>query len=97
MTEQEFEVILHELKHVRRAISEAVQQIVHQETEINALRLLLEERGVASADELADASVRSGRELQVLLGDTTAESVTPSTTILSKRNRRMPYICRPGS
>ena len=97
MTEQEFEVILCEFRNVRRAIAEAVQQIVHQESEINALRSLLEERGLASAEELHDASLRSGREMQVLLDNSAADGVPPSTTILSKRNKRMPYICRPGS
>jgi len=97
MTDQEFEVILSEVKQMRKAIAGAVQQIVHQESEINALRLLLEERGLASADEIAAASHECRQELNRSLAESSNDgSLGRSATLLAKQGKRKPYLCRPG-
>lgn len=97
MTEQEFEIILSELRHLRKAIAGAVQQIVHQESEINALRHLLEERGLASAEELAAASFQCRQELDGLLaGPLNDGSDAQPATLVANQSKRRPYLCRPG-
>jgi hypothetical protein len=52
MSEEEFAIILAEIKQLRHGIAEAVKQIVHQEGEIEALQCLIEQKGLATADEL---------------------------------------------
>jgi hypothetical protein len=96
MSKQDLEVILSELRQARKAIAEAVQQIIQQESEIKALRLLLESKGLVSAEELAAAGVQS-HEFQEFLSRPASEgSGRQSGALLTAQNKRRPYLCRPG-
>lgn len=73
MTEEEFAVILVEIRQLRKGITEAVKQIVRQETEINAMRTLLVERKLASPEQIDQASQESECVLERLLHPERAE------------------------
>lgn len=78
MSEEEFEVILAELRQLRKAFSESVGEIVHQQTEIRALQWLLQSKGVATALELEDAKVEGARQVnQILAQNFIDDSGTP--------------------
>jgi hypothetical protein len=67
MTEEEFEIILAEVRQLRRAIAGTVHQIVHQQGEIQALRWVLEHKGLATAEELDVASDEGAWQLRQTL------------------------------
>ena len=78
MSDEEFEVILAELRQLRRAVTDSVAEIVHQQTEIRALHWLLEQKGIATAQELENAKVEGAREVSQILSQSAAEgSDTP--------------------
>jgi hypothetical protein len=82
MSDEEFEVILAELKQLRQAITDAVCEIVHQESEIQALHWLLQHKGIATAEELDNASEEGARQVDSLL--------QPETTSLDVPRRTLP-------
>ncbi len=67
MTEQEFGVIRAELQRLTTGLSRAIEQIVEQEAEINALRSVLERKKVASSHELELARSQAAKELGEIL------------------------------
>ena len=67
MSDEEFEVILAELKQLRKAITDSVNEIVHQESEIQALRWLLQHKRIATEEELDTASEEGARQVHIML------------------------------
>jgi hypothetical protein len=79
MSEEEFAIILAEIKQLRNGIAEAVKQIVHQEGEIEALQCLIEQKGLATADELSVAGDKGARLIHAFLQESDDDSSrTPS-------------------
>jgi len=97
ITEQDLEMILAEVRQTRKAIAEAVQQIVQQESEINELRLLLEQKGLLRAEELGAAGIQRGQQLKGSLARCSSEdSGGQPARRLTNQSKRRPYLCRPG-
>ena len=67
MTNKEFSAIQTELKKLSRALSNAFHYILDQETEIRALRSVLEQRELVSGKELDMARNEAIREVRELL------------------------------
>jgi hypothetical protein len=70
MTEQEFEVMLVELRQLRKGVSEAVRQIVEHEGEINALQSVIQLKGLVTGQELDVANAESAWQLSRFLDGT---------------------------
>lgn len=64
MSEEEFAVILTEIKELRRTIAHAVEHIARQESEIVGLQWFMEQKQLASAGELDAASEKGARLLE---------------------------------
>jgi hypothetical protein len=95
MTDEEFAVILTELKQLRKGIADAIGEIVHQQGEIQALRWILERKGMATADELDEASAEGARQLNHYLEQSkTADNNAPRPRLPPEPSRRKPYLCR---
>ena len=95
MTDEEFAVILVELKQLRKGITDAIGEIVHQQGEIQALRWILERKGMATADELDEASAEGARQLKQFLDQSkTADSNVTRPRLLPEQSRHKPYCCR---
>jgi hypothetical protein len=67
MSDEEFEAILSEMKQLRTAITGAVDEIVCQQSEIQALHWLLQRKGIATAQELDAASDEGKRQVDRFL------------------------------
>jgi hypothetical protein len=67
MSDEEFEVILSEMKQLRTAITDAVDEIVCQRSEIQALQWLLQRKRIATAQELDAAREEGKRQVDQLL------------------------------
>jgi hypothetical protein len=91
MSDEEFEVILAELRQLRKAIADSVDEIVHQESEIQALHWLLQRKGVATEEELDTASEEGARQVHILLQSGTPGLDTPQRTL---RRRKTKTPCR---
>jgi hypothetical protein len=95
MTDEEFAVILTELKQLRKGIADAIGEIVHQQGEIQALRWILERKGMATADELDEASAEGARQLNHFLDQSkSADGNVPRPRLPPEHDRRKPYLCR---
>lgn len=86
MSDEEFEIILAELRQLRRALTESVAEIVHQQSEIRALHWLLEQKGIATAQELESAKVEGAREVTLILSQNATEG--PDTPLHAARDAR---------
>jgi len=73
MSEQEFAVLLAEFRQLRRAISDAVTQILHQEEEIKALQWFIQQKRLATQEELEVASREGARLVEKCLGESYEE------------------------
>ena len=79
MSDQEFEVILAELRQLRKAISDSVGEIVNQQSEIHALRWLLQSKGIATAQELESAKIEGVRQVNQILSQPSFEDSDAQT------------------
>ena len=66
MTHAEVVAVLMGLLRITRVLGEAIRQITEQQTEIIALRWMLEARGVATTEELDEARAAALRRLKEL-------------------------------
>jgi hypothetical protein len=95
MTDEEFGVILAELKQLRKGIADAIGEIVHHQGEIQALRWILERKGMATADELDEASAEGARQLNHFLDQSKAADTNVTRPRLPpEQGQRKPYLCR---
>ncbi|HYL73914.1 MAG TPA: hypothetical protein VEU96_06890 [Bryobacteraceae bacterium] len=102
MSDEEFEAILAELKRLRKAITDSVDEIVHQESEIQALHWLLQHKGIATQEELDTASEEGARHVEILLrsGATGLDvphrvPARPETGVLCRRGGHHRGVVRP--
>ena len=91
MSDEEFEVILAELRQLRKAIADSVCEIVHQESEIQALHWLLQHKGITTDEELEAASEEGARQVDILLQSGVAGLDVPHRTSL---RRKKETLCR---
>lgn len=94
MSDEEFEVILAELRQIRKAITEAVNEIVHQEGEIQALHWLLQHKGITTVEELDDARKEGTRLVGQFLLQAESGSLNKSPRALSGQARSK--LCHRG-
>src|SRR5690349_16241913 len=93
MTEKALEAILAELKHLTRGLAEATRQIVRQEGEINALQQIIEQRRLATPQELRAAREDGARALREYLArPEAADPEGPPRRLPLAAN---PNLCRP--
>jgi hypothetical protein len=88
MSEEEFAVILHEFRQLRRALSEAVGQITHQEGEIKALQWLIEEKRLATPDELDAACEKGARLIHALLHESEDDAANTSASVQNELGKK---------
>lgn len=93
MSDEEFEVILAELRQLRKAITDSVGQIVYQESEIQALRWLLQHKRIATEEELDTASEEGARQVYILLQSGVSGLDVPHP---APRRRETETRCRRG-
>lgn len=67
MSDEEFELVLSELKQLRTAVTDAVDEIVCQRSEIQALQWLLQRKGIATTREMDAACEEGKRQVDQLL------------------------------
>ncbi len=94
MSDEEFEVILAELRQLRKAITDSVAEIVHQESEIQALHWLLQHKRIATEEELETASEEGARQVHILLQSGTAGLDVPHRPLLRRETKSH---CRRGA